>query len=83
MGNIVVELDNDRVPATANNFLQYADDKFYDNTVFHRVIKGFMIQGGGFEANQNEKPTRAPSPTRSEKVEVTPEAPSPWPDAPT
>jgi peptidyl-prolyl cis-trans isomerase A (cyclophilin A) len=60
MGKIVVELDADRTPVTVKNFLQYVDDKFYDNTIFHRVIKSFMIQGGGYNTSLDEKPTRDP-----------------------
>ena len=60
MGSMVVELYPDRAPKTVENFLQYVDDKFYDRTIFHRVINGFMIQGGGFTATMREKDTRAP-----------------------
>src|SRR5205823_14945845 len=49
MGTIKVELFEDKAPGTVKNFLQYVDDKHYDNTIFHRVIESFMIQGGGFE----------------------------------
>jgi len=59
-GNITIELDAERAPATVKNFLDYVTSGFYDNTVFHRVIDGFMIQGGGFEAGMKEKPTKAP-----------------------
>ena len=62
MGDIVVELNDAKAPKSAANFLQYVRDKHYDGTVFHRVIDGFMIQGGGMDANLNEKPTRAPIP---------------------
>jgi peptidyl-prolyl cis-trans isomerase A (cyclophilin A) len=61
-GDIVVELDPDKAPKTVENFLQYVNDKHYDGTVFHRVIDGFMIQGGGFTADLKQKPTRAPIP---------------------
>ncbi len=60
MGNITLELYPDKAPATVKNFLAYVDDKFYDGTVFHRVISGFMIQGGGMTADMNEKATRSP-----------------------
>lgn len=60
MGRIVVELDAAKAPKSAANFLQYARDGFYDGTVFHRVIPGFMIQGGGFDAKMKQKDTRAP-----------------------
>ena len=57
-GTIVLELDAAKAPKTVENFLQYARDGFYDGTVFHRVIPGFMIQGGGFDVGMNQKPTR-------------------------
>ena len=59
-GIITIELDEKRAPLTAANFLQYVKDGHYSNTVFHRVINGFMIQGGGFEPGMKQKPTRAP-----------------------
>ena len=59
-GTIVLELYPDKAPVTVKNFLQYVDDGFYDETIFHRVIPGFMIQGGGFEASMQEKSTRDP-----------------------
>jgi peptidyl-prolyl cis-trans isomerase A (cyclophilin A) len=59
-GDIVLELDAAKAPKTVDNFLQYVKDKHYDGTVFHRVIDNFMIQGGGFTANMQQKPTRAP-----------------------
>jgi peptidyl-prolyl cis-trans isomerase B (cyclophilin B) len=59
-GVIGIELDAERAPVTAENFLQYVRDGHYDNTLFHRVINGFMIQGGGFEPGMAQKPTRAP-----------------------
>jgi peptidyl-prolyl cis-trans isomerase B (cyclophilin B) len=60
MGEIVLELYPDKAPATVANFLQYVKDGFYNGTIFHRVINGFMIQGGGFDANMKQKRTRAP-----------------------
>lgn len=60
MGDIVLELDAGKAPATVDNFVQYVKAKHYDGTVFHRVIDGFMIQGGGMKADMSEKPTRAP-----------------------
>jgi peptidyl-prolyl cis-trans isomerase B (cyclophilin B) len=60
MGDIVLELYPDKAPGTVGNFLQYVKDGFYNGTVFHRVIDGFMIQGGGMDANMREKRTRAP-----------------------
>ncbi len=62
MGDIVLELAPDKAPKTVANFLQYVRDKHYDGTVFHRVIDGFMIQGGGFTGEFKEKATRAPIP---------------------
>jgi peptidyl-prolyl cis-trans isomerase A (cyclophilin A) len=59
-GDIVVEVYPDKAPKTAENFLQYVRDKHYDGTIFHRVIDRFMIQGGGFDRNMAQKPTRAP-----------------------
>lgn len=59
-GNFTVELYADKAPKTVENFLQYVKDGFYTNTIFHRVIGRFMIQGGGFDRELNEKPTRAP-----------------------
>lgn len=59
-GDFVVELDPAKAPKTVENFLQYVNDKHYEGTVFHRVIDGFMIQGGGFTADMQQKPTRAP-----------------------
>ena len=60
LGNITVELYPDRAPKSVENILGYVKDGFYDGTVFHRVIRGFMIQGGGFTADLGRKPTRAP-----------------------
>ena len=62
MGDIVVELNEAKAPKTVANFLQYVREKHYDGTVFHRVMDGFMIQGGGMDASLKEKPTRAPIP---------------------
>jgi peptidyl-prolyl cis-trans isomerase B (cyclophilin B) len=59
-GDIVLELDAERAPKTAENFLAYVTEGFYDGTVFHRVIDGFMIQGGGFDETMTQKPTRDP-----------------------
>ncbi len=60
MGDITLELDRDKAPISTANFLQYVKDKHYDGTVFHRVIKDFMVQGGGFTRDLNQKPTREP-----------------------
>jgi len=59
-GDISIELDFDKAPKTAANFKQYAEEGFYDGTIFHRVIDGFMIQGGGFGEDFDQKKTRAP-----------------------
>jgi peptidyl-prolyl cis-trans isomerase A (cyclophilin A) len=60
LGDITLELDADKAPKTVDNFLAYVDDGFYDGTVFHRVIEGFMVQGGGLDADLNKKTTREP-----------------------
>jgi peptidyl-prolyl cis-trans isomerase B (cyclophilin B) len=60
LGNIVLELDADKAPITVKNFLSYAKSGYYNDTIFHRVIDGFMIQGGGFEASMKQKPTESP-----------------------
>jgi peptidyl-prolyl cis-trans isomerase B (cyclophilin B) len=59
-GVIRLELDDDKAPGSVENFLGYVRSGHYDGTVFHRVIKGFMIQGGGMDASMKQKPTRAP-----------------------
>ena len=59
-GDIALALDSDNAPASVENFLQYVRDGHYDNTLFHRVIPGFMIQGGGFSPGMKQKPTRKP-----------------------
>ncbi len=56
MGRIVIELDSEKAPKTVQNFVQYANEGFYNGTVFHRVIPGFMIQGGGFTVDMEQKP---------------------------
>jgi cyclophilin family peptidyl-prolyl cis-trans isomerase len=58
VGTIKIELNPEKAPITVKNFLQYVDDKFYDGTIFHRVIADFMVQGGGFEPGMKEKKTR-------------------------
>jgi len=60
MGDIVLELNQDKAPKSTENFLQYVKSGQYDGTIFHRVIENFMIQGGGFTGNMKEKATRAP-----------------------
>ena len=59
-GEITLELDAEKAPATVENFLQYARDGHYEGTIFHRVIDNFMIQGGGFDTRMQQKPTRDP-----------------------
>ncbi len=59
-GTITLELDAEKAPVTTANFLSYVESGFYANTIFHRVIDGFMIQGGGFEPGMHQKPTNAP-----------------------
>ncbi|WP_373805616.1 peptidylprolyl isomerase, partial [Delftia acidovorans] len=66
MGDIVLELNEAKAPKTVANFMQYVRDKHYDGTVFHRVMDGFMIQGGGMDASLKEKPTRAPIPLEAD-----------------
>ncbi|MGC6229650.1 peptidylprolyl isomerase B [Hafnia paralvei] len=59
-GDIVIKTFDDKAPATVANFLEYCREGFYDNTIFHRVINSFMIQGGGFEPGMKQKETKAP-----------------------
>ena len=59
-GDILIELFQDKAPASVDNFLAYVDEGFYENTIFHRVIKGFMIQGGGLDMRMNTKEHREP-----------------------
>ena len=65
VGDITVQLDPDKAPKTVANFLDYVKSGHYDGTVFHRVMDGFMIQGGGFTPEMTQKPTRAPIPLES------------------
>ena len=60
MGNMTVELYQDKAPKSVENFLQYMNDGYYDGTIFHRVISNFMVQGGGFTPDMEKKPTRDP-----------------------
>jgi peptidyl-prolyl cis-trans isomerase B (cyclophilin B) len=66
-GAIKIELNADKVPETVDNFLKYVDDQFYDGTIFHRVIGNFMIQGGGFTPEMNQKPTQPPIQNEADK----------------
>lgn len=59
-GDIIIKLFADKAPETVKNFIQYVQDGHYDNTIFHRVISNFMVQGGGFEPGMEQKPVRAP-----------------------
>ncbi len=59
-GDMLIELFDDKAPKTVANFLSYVDEEFYDDTIFHRVINDFMVQGGGLDMRMNEKPTKAP-----------------------
>src|ERR1035437_2491770 len=60
LGTLVIELDSDKAPKTVQNFVQYVKDGFYTGTIFHRVIEGFTIQGGGFTKDMQQKPTNKP-----------------------
>ena len=60
MGDIFLELDEEKAPKSVENFLAYVNDGHYDGTIFHRVIDGFMIQGGGFTEDMEQKPTKSP-----------------------
>ncbi|MDO4682682.1 MAG: peptidylprolyl isomerase [Lautropia sp.] len=65
LGDLVIELYPEKAPKTVENFLKYVDDSFYANTIFHRVIGNFMIQGGGFDPSMQQKKTRDPIPLES------------------
>ncbi|WP_423063717.1 peptidylprolyl isomerase [Candidiatus Paracoxiella cheracis] len=67
LGTIKLELDHQNTPNTAKNFLRYAEEGFFDNTLFHRVIDGFMIQGGGFEPGMSQKSTHEPIENEADK----------------
>src|SRR5579871_4713256 len=69
VGSIDIELDTKNTPKTAANFLKYIKDNFYDNTIFHRVINGFMIQGGGFEPGMKQKKTQATVENEADKAQ--------------
>lgn len=60
VGNIVIELNEEKAPVTVENFKSYVSEGYYDGLIFHRVIDGFMVQGGGFDADMNQKGTKAP-----------------------
>lgn len=65
-GDMIIELDAEKAPQTVENFLAYVNDGFYNGTIFHRVIRNFMIQGGGFDADMKQKPTRDPVPNEAD-----------------
>jgi len=65
-GDITLELDAEKAPKTVANFLEYANEGYYDGTIFHRVIAGFMIQGGGFTEQMNQKPTKSAIPNEAD-----------------
>jgi cyclophilin family peptidyl-prolyl cis-trans isomerase len=65
MGDITVELNKEKAPKTVENFLSYVKEDFYKDTIFHRVIPGFMIQGGGFTVDMKRKPTKPPIPNEA------------------
>lgn len=67
-GDIAIKLDTENTPKTAENFISYAKSGFYDGTIFHRVIKGFMIQGGGFNQGMTQKPTQDPIQNEASKA---------------
>lgn len=67
-GNIDIELDTEKTPKTAENFLQYAKSNFYDGTIFHRVINNFMVQGGGFEPGMRQKTVHQPIENEADKA---------------
>ena len=77
-GDFTVEVDEESAPISAKNFLRYVDDGFFDGTIFHRVIPGFMIQGGGFTADMEQKQARRRSRTRRTTGSRTCAARSPW-----
>ena len=73
MGDIKIELDKAKAPVTVENFLVYVNDKFYDGTIFHRVIPAFMIQGGGFDKDMNQKKTQGADQERGRQRAEEPE----------
>src|SRR3990167_6874119 len=90
MGDIEIKLDTKNTPKTAENFIQYAKSGHYDGTIFHRVIDGFMIQGGGFRPGMEQKPTRGPGQNEADhglkknnqNISIPPTPPPPRPPPP-
>ena len=78
MGDITIELNEEKAPKTVENFLNYVNSGHYEGTIFHRVIDGFMIQGGGMDAQMNEKKTNAPIENEADNIVKTIKALSLW-----
>lgn len=78
-GDIVIKTFDDKAPETVKNFPDYCREGFYDNTIFHRVINGFMIQGGGFEPGMKQKATKSPIQNEANNGLKTPAARWRWP----
>jgi len=81
-GNITIELNREKAPITVKNFLGYVKDGFYDGLIFHRVIKDFMVQGGGFDADMQQKKPRFAIKNEAQNGLKTCAAPLPWPAPP-
>ena len=73
MGPIVIQLDKEKAPISTENFVKYVESGHYNGTIFHRVINGFMVQGGGFTKDMQQKPTKAPFKSGSAFVCDTPD----------
>jgi cyclophilin family peptidyl-prolyl cis-trans isomerase len=80
-GNIRIELDAAKSPITTQNFLDYVNDRYYDGLIFHRVIPGFMIQGGGFDPQMKQKGTKAPMASKTKPAALPWQEPT-WSIAP-
>ena len=70
MGDFTVELNPEKAPKTVENFLSYVNSGFYNGTIFHRVINNFMVQGGGFTQEMQQKPTKSPIPLESNNGQI-------------
>ena len=79
-GSITLELNDEKAPETVKNFVQYVQSGHYDGTIFHRVIDGFMIQGGGFTKDMDQKPTREPIRNEAMNGLKNSRGTSPWPE---